>query len=257
MDKQVFVKGIRVLGADGSGIQIDTEALLNYESVKDKLVCRLVNAERNAESLANMPHTMICDLAVTYCVYLGKKDGNIGAVPITNDLMKRYGVSVEELHRDALKSMDVVLPAAFKSMTDVMVEMMLPNLVRGGVDEVTAEKMIRSQFPDRMGVEMYVLTNKERYRGAAALLSDKAMREVVESIGSDFFILPSSVHEVIIIKPDGDASKECFDSLRQMVCEVNGSCVADNEVLSDNVYVYDAGSHKLRLAGAGVCAQTA
>lgn len=257
MGKQVFAKSIRVLGSGGSGIRINTEALLNYESVKDKLVCHLVNAERNAESLANMPHTMICDLAVTYSVYLGKKDGNIGSVTITNDLMKRYGVSVEELHRDALKSMDVVLPASFKSMTDIMVEMMLPDLIRGGVDEVTAERMIRSQFPDHVGTEMYVLSNKERCRGAAALLSDKAMREVVDALGSDFFILPSSVHEVIIIKPDGDVPKDYFNSLREMVCEVNGSCVADNEVLSDNVYVYDAGSHKLRLAGAGVCAQTA
>ena len=106
----------------------DVSKLTDFDSVKDRITCRLINAEQNAEYLADKPHTMVDDLAVTYHIAIGKEESGTMSAPITNRLMEGYGVDVEQLHQIALDNMDTLTPATFKSMTETMVDMMLPDM---------------------------------------------------------------------------------------------------------------------------------
>ena len=93
--------------------------------------------------------------------------------------------------------------------------------------------------------EQYVLTNTAKINGATAILYPNLLQEIGEATQSNFFILPSSIHEVILMKDNGDMNAE---ELQRMVMEINRTQVAPEEVLSDEVYSYDYRQQKLTMA---------
>ena len=220
----------------------DVSRITDFDSVKDRITCRLINAEQNAEYLADKPHTMVDDLAVTYHIAIGKEESGTMSAPITNRLMEGYGASVEQLHQIALDNMDTLTPATFKSMTETMVDMMLPDMMRNGMTEEEAREAIAGMIPPTSDEMMYVLSNEDKLNGAAVLLNDKVMDDITEKLGQDYFILPSSVHEVLIV-PKNDQMD--LKTLESMVQDVNATQVAPEERLSDHVYAYDAKEHEL------------
>ena len=178
-------------------IAVDISAITDYERVQGKVAARLVNAENNQELLSQRPYTLVGDdLAVTYCIMLGENDNGSMSVPITNQLIENYGVTVGELHEAATQNMDELTPASFKSMNEVMAEMMLPSLIAEcGGDREQAEQMLEAMMPPMEDGKMYVLTNEQKTNGAAVILNDKVMDQISEKVGGEFYILPSSVHE--------------------------------------------------------------
>ena len=220
----------------------DVSKLTDFDSVKDRITCRLVNAEQNAEYLTDKPHTMVDDLAVTYHIAIGKEESGTMSAPITSRLMEGYGVDVEQLHKIALENMDTLTPATFKSMTETMVDMMLPDMMRSGMSEEEAREAVAAMIPPTPDEMMYVLSNSDKLNGAAVLLNDKVMDSITEKLGQDYYILPSSVHEVLIVPKTEQAD---LKTLENMVREVNATQVAPEERLSDPVYAYDAKAHEL------------
>lgn len=92
---------------------------------------------------------------------------------------------------------------------------------------------------------MYVMTNKERYYGARAMLRTDLLQEFAEKVDCNLFILPASTHDIILVPDCGNLKAE---KLRQDVREVNAGCVADQERLSDEVYYYRKGGNAVEMA---------
>ena len=203
--------------------QFNVAQITDFEQIKGKLVPRLVNAEMNFELLETRPHMLIEDLAVTYCALLDQSFDGTASVAVTNDLMKLWDTSVEELHKIAVANLSELLPSTFKGMTEVMSEMM-------GMS--TEEMEMMGMTPE--DEQMFVLSNSIKVNGASAVLDTKMMEEIAEKVG-DFFILPSSVHELLIVPVRSGMD---VDSLESMVREVNATQVQLEERLSDHVYTY-------------------
>ena len=209
------------------GQDMDVSRITDYSQVENRITARLINAEKNAEYLADKPHKEMDDLAIVYSISLGEHEGGNMSVAITDNLIKNYGVTVDDIHEAAIRNMEEISPSSFKSMGQVMVEIM--------GDDFPAELM-----PPDDGA-MYVLSNSSRLFGASALLDEKVMGDISEKLG-DFYILPSSVHETIIVpKREGMELSE----LENMVKEVNSTQVAEQEQLSDHVYAYDSETHEI------------
>ena len=104
----------------------DVSKITDFDQVKDHIICKLVNAEMNADYLADKPHTLVEDLAVVYAVDLGGGEGGRMSAPITNNLMEQYGVTTQELHDIALQNLSES-QIEFKTMRDVLVDMMFPD----------------------------------------------------------------------------------------------------------------------------------
>ena len=217
------------------GLSFDKENLVNqltdYEATKDKIIPRVVNKESNEERLKGMPHTDMGDLAITYHVDLGDSDGGQMSVAVSNEMMDKYGVSVSELHDQACKNMEEVSPTSFETMIETLANLMIPDY-ENMTSEEKAEARAEFDMPDP---GMYVLSNGNKSFGAAAMLDTDTMDKIREEVG-DFYILPSSVHEVLIVPKREDMH---LSDLEAMVQEVNATQVAPNEVLSDHVYEYD------------------
>ncbi|MBR5357019.1 MAG: hypothetical protein IK121_08895 [Lachnospiraceae bacterium] len=209
--------------------------ITDYEATKEKIVPRVVNKESNEERLKDMPHKDMGDLAITYHVNLGKDDDGNMSVAISNQMMEKYGVTVDELHDQACANMENVSPTQIKSMADTLMEIMVPDFA-----EMTDEEKEQTKY--EMGLDgagedaMFVISNSDKTFGAAALLDSDAMDKIEEQIG-EFYILPSSVHECILVPKKEDMDLE---TLENMVQEVNATQVSKEEKLSDHVYAYDS-----------------
>lgn len=201
----------------------DVAQITDFEQIKGKLVPRLINAEMNSELLEARPHKLVADLAVTYCALLDQSFDGTASVAVTNELMKMWNTSVEELHEIAVANLSELLPSTFKGMTEVMSEMM-------GMSAEDMEMMGMSTDEE----QMYVLSNSIKVNGASALLDAKMMEEIIEKVG-DFLIIPSSVHETLVVPLRSSMDVE---SLEAMVREVNSTQLQPDEILSNRVYSY-------------------
>lgn len=216
--------------------QMDISFVTDFDQAKENIVPRLINAEENKELLADRPHMIMDDLAVTYHLQMGENENGNMSVAITNAILDIYGISQEELHDVAVANLEEKSPATFRGMSEVMKEMMLPDVMNNmDLDREEAIAFIEQMTPD--DEKMYVLSNDQKLNGAAVILNEKAMEDITEKIGGDFYVLPSSIHELLIVpKEEG---MELAD-LEAMVQEVNATQVAPEDKLSDHVYEYDA-----------------
>ena len=89
---------------------------------------------------------------------------------------------------------------------------------------------------------MFVLTNESKLNGAAMLLCPETMDKIAEQVGSSYYILPSSIHETLVV-PFSDGMN--VDDLKNMVHEVNSTQLSADEILSDSVYIYDYDKHRI------------
>ena len=221
------------------------DQIMDYEQVKEALFLRVMNRENNEAKLADMPHRTEGDIALTYHIRVDVGDASgVSSTPVTNALLSRYGITEEQLHEDTMQSAPEVFPVQFMSMASLMRNMMRDDMLAQGLDPQDVEDFIAS-YPDDPNNSLMVLTNSERVNGASALFYPAQMELIADDMGGSFFVLPSSIHEVIVLPDDGSMS---YQELESMVSGINATEVRPEERLSDHVYHYDAAERIFELA---------
>lgn len=197
---------------------IDASFITDFESVKSHIVPHLVNREENAEKLMGVPYKMVNDLAAIFYIDVGRNGDGVMQACITNDLMDMYGVDANELYDISVKNLNTISVPSFRGMSEVISQDF-------GMDVPT---------PDEE--QMYVITNGDKVNGSAQMLNEHLMDQASARIGGDFYIIPSSIHEVLAV-PVGRME---VDELEAMVRDVNSTQVAKEDKLSDTVYAFDS-----------------
>lgn len=210
----------------------DTEGFLNWETVRGTIYAKLVNAEQNKEQLEKIPHRSFMDLAVVYyAVVRDHAQEEFGTIPIHNGHMEKWGQNEEALYQTAMGNMRAAGEPYFDSMETVM-KSLLPDAV------VLRE---REHKPEK---DMYILTNSRKKYGASELLDRNTLRMIADKLGDGFVVLPSSIHESIILPPKDEAE---YEWLAGMVREVNDTHVDIVERLSYHVYAYSRNEDALQI----------
>lgn len=231
---------------------VDLSGFPNYELAQRQIVFRLVNYEKNREMLEEMPHRRFLDLAVTYYyLVLEKPFFGKGAVQIHNSHMETWGTTEEELYKKAMENTPALLPCIIKSMDSCMEELLEEEIASIHTGKDGMEKLclqcILEEFKSNptYRLSMYVMTNQDILMGAACMLYPGNIRAFARKMHSDLYILPSSLHEVIIIPAKGQTGQE---ELRQIVWSVNREQVDVMEQLSDSVYIYRRETDTIEIA---------
>ena len=207
--------------------KLDISQIMEFENAKDSIIPRLSNKDWNQAYLTERPFMEIADLAVTYHICIGKTSLKGASTPVTNALMNQWGIGVKELHEIAIRNMDRLFPSTLRPMSAVL------SALVGEAAE--AEPDLADLDPH--DEPMFVLSNRKGLHGAAALLDKKIMGAILEKFGKEFYILPSSVHEVLIVPETPDME---VAMLASMVKSINHDQVEPQERLSDHVYRYSA-----------------
>lgn len=219
---------------DTPGQSLDFDFFKNFDNVKDRICYKLVNAVENEEILKEIPNKPFLDLAVCfYYVYKNDELGE-GTILIRNAHADMWGISVETLMECAGKNTPKLFPWESVTMENVLTECGKGENKNAGTDEEKdgLREEINEFFEE---MPMYVVSNNKRMQGAACILYDGVLEELAEKFGSDFYILPSSVHEVIIM-PAGN--EDDISDLKDMIHTINETQVDPEDVLSDSLYYY-------------------
>lgn len=193
------------------------ERVSDYTQIKEKIVYRIVNREQNYKLLQEIPYVSYLDLAIVFCVLLEVTKYGTATMMIRNEHLEMWGVSKSDIYKEASENTCKLLPDEFCTMSAV-------------IEELTGNEQTESKNI------MYVLSNNIRSYGAAAILYRGCLKSIGEHLKSSYYVLPSSIHEVIIVPECEEFSKE---ELSEMVSEVNRIQVDPEEVLSNRAYYYN------------------
>ncbi|MDE6219258.1 MAG: hypothetical protein K2G51_02305 [Lachnospiraceae bacterium] len=208
---------------------VDMRFFLNYESVKQSVVYKLVNTEKNKELLEDIPHIEFMDLSIIFQCMVAQEEFGTASILIHNVHLKLWDVSVGMLYQAAKKNTQRLQEYEIKSMTDVLCEI------------VKAENTEESDWDNCMNgmsdsVPMYVLSNKSRVEGAACMLYPNLIQDFADAIGSSLYIIPSSIHELLLLPTEHN---EESGEIKNMIKEINDTQVSKEEILSYSLYYYD------------------
>ena len=224
--KAVVSEIIRIYNQNKNSININADYFENYENVRKTIVYKLVNYQKNKKLLEDVPYKRVLDLAVVFYCLIEQRKGVSATALIHNEHLRIWNVTEDEIYNDALKNTPVLLAGSIVPMSKILSE------IAGTSPADNDEKVCEYTGEDIL----YVLTNSSRVNGAACILYDNLLKKFANDVHSDLYILPSSVHEVIIVP-----KKNAFDKseLADMVREVNEQGVSQDEILSDNMYEYN------------------
>lgn len=210
----------------------------DYDIAKEDLQICLCDPEQNREWLKDRVYTRAGDFAAVYQINIAEDEHGIMNIPVTRDLMNMWGISEEILHRDAL--------AADRNRRPLFIN--LKNLIGHMTFGLEKENLLElNEIPKEYeDFPVFCLTNESGMNGAGLILDDGLMEKIGKMIGHDYYILPSSIHEVMIVPDDG---KVRLDELSGMVREANQKAVGPEELLSYSVQYYDRAQGRFYNAG--------
>lgn len=204
----------------------DMKWFCDFSKIRENLFYRLINYEKNQELLSMVPHTRFLDLAKIYYADcpIGK---TAGSILIYHRHVEEWNITEDELITAAEENTPRLYPANLHPICDTLG-------LSGDINLIP-----------EMPVPMFVLSNTENHNGAAAICYKDVLERFSQKIEDDLVILPSSVHETILLPLQKNNSKE---SLREMVYDANRTMLDQSEFLSDNVYLYSRNDRQLMIA---------
>ncbi|WP_051524512.1 DUF5688 family protein [Pseudobutyrivibrio sp. MD2005] len=214
---------------------VDSKALTDYEQMKDKLTIELVGAEKNASLLEKIPHKDMENMAIVYRFVMGSDDSGVQTILVTNNMLEAMNITPEQLHNDAMANAPEVRPAEIKIMRDTLAEMLGPD----------ADMMLQFIPADGPESQIYVATVEDKVHGVGVIAYPNFLEDVADKLDGDFYVLPSSIHEVIIVPDRGEMDASV---LMDMVKQVNSTEVLPEDVLSYSVYHFDSQDNVFELA---------
>lgn len=205
---------------------------------ENRILCQLVNAEKNKDFLASAPHKLLPnnDLAAIFSIEVSSpgNPSEIGMIKIDNSIASEYGLTSDMLF--AITKENISKETCIENLAAVMRKQLIEIV---GLSEEAAMQ----ESPD---MPVWILSNTKGFLGANQILADSAMDAIAEKIGAKYlYINPSSIHEMLVM----DANVFPLDFVKEALLSVNETEVSDREWLSDNVYEYNVETHELYIAG--------
>ena len=237
-----IVKTIVSISEQDSGIDKDViNNFCDYDVMKEYLEIKLINKESNKELLRTVPHLEFLDLAIICMVKLPfENEHGTGTILIHKSHFDKWNISVDEMFNVAANNSMEKEPAVIKCMNDVIKEMYI-----GSCDLEEQEEDELCAMVDSMDSKLYVLTNQSKINGSVTIAYENVLKDFADKKNSNLYILPSSIHEVLILLEEENTNA---DDLRAMVQSVNSTTLDEMEVLSNNVYYFDRETNKISIA---------
>ena len=223
--------------------ELSLEELFPGDTIRDRILFRLIHYNRNRELLEEVPHIPFLDLAVVFYFTVSHSCLGTGSCLLRYAHLNELSLTEAGLWPLALKNTSRILPARVRPMEELLPEM-LRELTR---ENSQTGRSVPEELPEHLFPEtcpMYVLTNPGCYYGAACLLYPDVLSDFAARLDSDLYILPSSIHEVILLARKNAPEQS---ALSEMVRQVNEADVPLCDQLSDRVYCYQKDLDRITL----------
>lgn len=206
--------------------------LSDFGEMKEKIIYKLINLEMNKDLLDDIPYIPYLDLAIVFYCCIANTDEQTAGFLIHNSHLNLWGIQQNELYKYAHKNTCRLFPYSLKSVCATLNEIS---------ENLSAPLPVMTEPED----DFLVLTNQSHIDGAACILYDNVLEKIADVLQEDFFVIPSSIHEILILRKHL-APEE--GELSELITSVNQTTVSDTEILSSHPYYYDRNLHVLKCA---------
>ncbi|MDE6912132.1 MAG: hypothetical protein K2P35_00310 [Lachnospiraceae bacterium] len=214
---------------------MNIQYFLDYGHVRQNIIYKFINTERNRELLKDVPHIEILDLSIVFQYMVMHEKFSAASIMIHNEHQKIWNVSIDTLYRDAKENTPKLLPYVIRPLAEVACEVMQEQNP-GQFDYDACMAGLSDSIP------IFVLSNKARTEGAACMLYQNLLCNFAEEIGSGFYIIPSSIHELLFL-PSENADEG--ERIKDMIRVINDTQVIYEEILSYSLYFFDREQRKV------------
>lgn len=219
------------LSSEVPELEVNTSLYDNYDAIRHQIIFRLVNYERNEELLTSCPYLPFCDLAITFRWLVHSDSSGIASALITNKEMELWNITLEELYQAASLNTRRLFPATIQPIQQLLSEYL---------DKDADIQELLDQTPDEL--QLFILSNEPRINGSTSMIYDGILADFAKKIKKDLYILPSSIHEVLLMP----ATKEIEEqALLNLVRDANRTVVGLPDILSDSIYRFDSKHNRI------------
>ncbi|MDO5389686.1 MAG: DUF5688 family protein [Eubacteriales bacterium] len=187
-----------------------------------EILYQLINYDCNRALLERVPHIRYLDMAIIFYYWKDWEDRSLGAGIVSKAQMEEWGYTLEELEKAAAFNTPRLFPVSFQPIEEL-------------IRELIGEELCKMEREDPYLIPMHVLTNQSKLFGAAAILYPQVLWAISHTLQGDLYILPSSIHECIIVPMSVKCSRK---ELEEIVKEINETQVPKTEILSNHVFIY-------------------
>ncbi|MCQ2492357.1 MAG: DUF5688 family protein [Lachnospiraceae bacterium] len=200
---------------------------LSFEDIRARVFYRVDSYKGNESKLMHCPYIPFHDMVITFRWLFEENEEGICSALIENRHMEYWGISEEEVIRQAVLNTPKLFPYKQTALVKMMSDM--------GED-----------FPEGFPADfpIQILTNEIGINGASVVLYEGVLGKAFHEIGEDFYLLPSSIHEMLAI---GESFVYDPRDLYEMVKEANDTVVTEKDYLSGSVYFYDHAKDRMIL----------
>lgn len=209
----------------------------DYEYAKGKLFLSMASMPRKESNLSDL-HKQVGDLQVQVRIMIGQmwtqNEAVNASIVVNEDLLKNWEKGFDEVYEEATKNMSKILPTVIEPMDQLLKEM---------------SPAVNMDFEN--DIPLLVVRNQSQNHGAANLFLPGIMDELADRVGGSYLIIPSSVHEVLILPPsmmEDGLNKDMVTDVEKMIQEINETFVSPEDRLSDHAYYYDAERKEISIA---------
>lgn len=219
------------LSSEVPELEVNTSLYDNYDAIRHQIIFRLVNYERNEELLTSCPYLPFCDLAITFRWLVHSDSSGIASALITNKEMELWNITLEELYQTASINTRRLFPATIQPIQQLLSEYL---------DKDADIQELLDQTPDEL--QLFILSNEPRINGSTSMIYDGILADFAKKIKKDLYILPSSIHAVLLMP----ATKEIEEqALLNLVRDANRTVVGLPDILSDSIYRFDSKHNRI------------
>ena len=215
--------------------------LHDFDKCKKNIGIKMINAKNNRTVKLTSPCRKMHDTLITYYIAVNADRNGIHSMHIDNTILDEWGISMTKLHEQAMKSNRNAFGISVMDIETAMNQVLNNESDNDVYDSVFSINVNSHE-------SIYVATNAWKIFGASVILYNDILNEVADKLNDDLYILPSSIHEALLI----GASNCSMDigELKKMVIDTNANplVMSKNDILSNNVYFYEKYSNKLKIA---------
>lgn len=202
---------------------LDVSFFSDFDKVKDMIIFRVINNKRNSSLLEDVPHIDYLDLSITFSCLISLQSSHDATILIHNNHMDSWQTTPAKLYELALNNTPRLLGWKLTDMKDIIKGLAVPS------DDIIPDS-------EDLAFPIHVLSNRANINGASCILYSGLLKKISEDLDSDcLYIIPSSVHEVLILQGASDVNSCDLDNI---ICQVNSTTLSEEEILSDHVYYY-------------------
>lgn len=205
----------------------DISMFRDYTKAKERIVMKLINAEKNKYLLKSVPHILIYDLAIVFVCNVSDVMNEYAAILIYNQHLSLWNVDTDALYEVAKINSPKLLPPHLDNLHDVF-------------QHITDESL---PFLEELGIN--ILTNHKKVYGATCMVYPDLLEEIADIFEDDVIIIPSSVHDLLVFPKNNLPRGYTLEDIDIMIQDVNETELTDSEVLSDHVYCYHRDTKKI------------